>query len=396
MTDEVRNRIQGLRYVRAAELAPDPRNWRRHPDAQRSALETMLARVGYVDAVIARETPAGLVLVDGHLRADLAADAEIPVLVVDIDEGEAAEVLATLDPLAAAAGADETALAELLAGLPDDDGLDALLEGIHDLPATVGEDLSPAEEPLGSPPEPRSERGQVWQLGPHRVMCGDSTLPEHVARLMDGAEPECILTDPPYNSGADRQAGSKGTTVTTNRRVANDELSSRGYVALLKQAFGACPSPVVVYAFTDWRMWVWTYDVAESSGYGVRAMIVWDKCAPGVGMGWRMQHELILCGTRGRGLWSRHQGAQGNVISLPRQPNELHATQKPVELLAVILRTTPFAETVYDPFLGSGSTLIAAEQTGRACFGMELEPRYVDTTIARWEQYTGERAELAG
>ncbi|WP_425154956.1 transposase [Candidatus Palauibacter sp.] len=224
MTDEVRNRIQGLRYVRAAELA----------------------RVGYVDAVIARETPAGLVLVDGHLRADLAADAEIPVLVVDIDEGEAAEVLATLDPLAAAAGADETALAELLAGLPDDDGLDELLGGIHDLPATIGEDPSPAEEPLGSPPEPRSERGQVWQLGPHRVMCGDSTVPEHVAGLLDGAEPECILTDPPYNSGADRLAGSKGTTATTNRRVANDELSSRGYVALLKQAFGACPSPVVV------------------------------------------------------------------------------------------------------------------------------------------------------
>ncbi|WP_425155028.1 hypothetical protein [Candidatus Palauibacter sp.] len=220
MTDEVRNRIQGFRYVRAAELA----------------------RVGYVDAVIARETPAGLVLVDGHLRADLAADAEIPVLVVDIDEGEAAEVLATLDPLAAAAGADETALAELLAGLPDDDGLDELLGGIHDLPATIGEDPSPAEEPLGSPPEPRSERGQVWQLGPHRVMCGDSTVPEHVAGLLDGAEPECILTDPPYNSGADRLAGSKGTTATTNRRVANDELSSRGYVALLKQALAGCPA----------------------------------------------------------------------------------------------------------------------------------------------------------
>ena len=113
-----RNRIRELRTVRAGELSADPRNWREHPPEQRQALQSMLERVGFVDAVIARETPDGLVLVDGHLRADLDADAEIPVLVVDLDEAEAGEVLASFDPLSAMAQTNVEALGALLGDLP--------------------------------------------------------------------------------------------------------------------------------------------------------------------------------------------------------------------------------------------------------------------------------------
>ena len=121
-------------------------------------------------------------------------------------------------------------------------------------------------------------------------------------------------------------------------------------------------------------------------------MIVWDKLTPGMGMGWRHQHELILCGARTAGLWKRHMGAQGDVINLGRTANELHATQKPVELLEVLLNTTPFAPTVYDPFAGSGSTLIAAERLGRTCYAMEIDPAYCDVTVKRWTEYTGQEA----
>ena len=256
------------------------------------------------------------------------------------------------------------------------------------------------EEPLTEGPEPKAERGQVWQLGRHRLMCGDSTSAEDVARLLDGAKPECILTDPPYSSGGWQDAmrpTSKGTKSKTNNQITNDKLSTRGYMALLRQVLHGVSGAVIAYIFTDWRMWVNTYDVAESSGYGVRSMIVWDKQTMGMGLGWRAQHELILCVARANGLWKDHMRTMGgNVISMQRVKNEHHATEKPVDLIDRLLLGTPFADLIYDPFVGSGTTLIAAERQGRTCYAMEIEPRFIDTCIARWEQYTGGVAEQVG
>ncbi len=392
---QLRGRVKELRRVKASELLSHPKNWRRHPQAQRDALRTMLDRVGYVDAVIARETPGGLMLIDGHLRTGLTPDAEIPVLVVDLDESEADEVLATLDPLAAMAELDTERLKALVDGLAakTNEAMTDLLDRMHGLSKP---DL-PDEQPLTEEPEARAQRGQVWQLGRHRLMCGDSTSPDDVAGLLNGAKPDCILTDPPYSSGgfqeAGRSAGSKGSDAVY-KPIENDRRSTRGYMALMKQILSAVTPVDVIYVFTDWRMWVNLFDVVEGSGQGVRSMIVWDKGTPGMGMGWRAQHELILCATRQNGLWKRHMGAQGNVITLPRQANELHATQKPVALLETILATTPFAEMVYDPFVGSGTTIIAAERQGRICYAMEIDPRYVDAAVKRWETYTGGKAEL--
>ena len=115
----IRNRIVDYRTVLASDLIPSPANWRRHPPAQRRALQTMLDRIGYADALIARETPDGLMLIDGHLRADLDLQAQLPVLIVDLDDDEAAQLLATLDPLSAMAEADAEALAALLETIQD-------------------------------------------------------------------------------------------------------------------------------------------------------------------------------------------------------------------------------------------------------------------------------------
>ena len=130
---DVRDRIKELRRVPAAELIPNPKNWRVHPEAQQDGLRAMLERVGYADAVIARETDAGLVLIDGHLRAETTPDAIVPVLVTDLTEAEADEVLATLDPLAALAEPNVDQLAQLLSGIEEpDESIQALLEDIGD------------------------------------------------------------------------------------------------------------------------------------------------------------------------------------------------------------------------------------------------------------------------
>ena len=392
------NRIKELRYVKASELAPDPRNPRRHPAAQRAALQSMLVDVGIADAVIAQETSAGLVLIDGHLRADLDPDQILPVLVTDLDEAEAGKVLATLDPLAAMADVDSGALARLIADAAPPIDLAAMFPDV-DLGGILAPEPEAPIDPDDVPEllvEPVSQYGDVWMLGRHRLMCGDSTVAADVERLLGGANVDSIVTDPPYSSGgfqeSDRSAGSKGTAAVY-KPIRNDRLSTRGYQALIKGTLALVPISVsVVYVFTDWRMWVNLFDVVEACGYGVRSMIVWNKESPGMGMGWRSQHELIMCGTRENAMWSKHMDAQGNVITLKRDPNLEHPTMKPVALPDTVLETTPFAETVYDPFVGSGTTIIAAERQGRACWAMELEPRYVDSSVKRWEDYTGGQA----
>ena len=397
MTD-FRDRIKELRRVRAGDLKPDERNWRRHPESQRQALIAMMERVGVVDAVIARETAEGLVLVDGHLRSDIAEDAEIPVLVVDLDEAEAGEVLATFDPLSAMANRDDEVLTALIQGVArDDEELQAILAEMHDNISVVPENPNDPDATVEPPTEAVSQRGDVWKLGEHRLMCGDSTDAADVAQLLAGQEIQAIVTDPPYSSGgfqeSGRSRGSKGTEAEYIP-ITNDRLSTRGYLALLKQVLSHAPV-LAVYIFTDWRMWINTFDIVEASSYAVRAMIVWDKGTAGMGSGWRTQHELILCGTSRNGLWEPKWPGQGNVIPMGRTGNLNHPTEKPVELIEQILANTPFAPTVYDPFVGSGTTIIAAERQGRACYAMEIEPRYVDACVKRWEDYTGEKAERA-
>ena len=131
----IRDRVKELRRVRASELLPNPRNWRRHPRAQRDALEGMLSEVGYADALLARETPEGLMLVDGHLRAETTPDMTVPVLVLDVKEEEADKLIATLDPLAAMAEADTEALAALVSELGErgDEALSGLLQDLHQI-----------------------------------------------------------------------------------------------------------------------------------------------------------------------------------------------------------------------------------------------------------------------
>ena len=385
------------------DVTPYANNPREIPDVAVTAVAESIRRYGFRQPIVV--DPEGVIIV-GHVRLLAAKQLgleTVPVHIADLTPDEArAYRLADNRSNEDAMWDDAGLLSELkaLAEVADNDlseiaAMTAFSE--RELQRLLIATIDPEPDAV-DPPAPRAKVGDLWVLGRHRLMCGDATNESNLNIVFDGTRPDCILTDPPYSSGgfqeANRSQGSKGTC-SDYTLITNDRLSSRGYMALMKQVLVIAPVEVL-YMFTDWRMWVSAFDVAESAGYGVRSMIVWDKGVPGMGQGWRSQHELILCGTKSNGLWVDYLGvAQGNVISLPRIENEFHPTQKPVELLEVVLRNTPFAKTIYDPMTGSGTTIIAAERQGRACYAMEIEPQYVDMAIARWEALTGLTAATA-
>ena len=219
-----------------------------------------------------------------------------------------------------------------------------------------------------------------------------------------------LMSDPPYCSGGFQEAG---RSAGTWGNIAADNLSTRGFIALLTQALRAW-RPQVAYLFTDWRMWIPLYDIVESCGLAVRSMIVWNKGTPGMGALWRTQHELVMFASRARDKRIKGRPAIGNVldgvpaldatestvIDADRTGNRLHYTEKPVALLEALLAGD--AESgrgdgvVLDVFAGSGTTLIAAEKQHRSAVLVEVEPKFCQVIIDRWEAFTGQKAEKVG
>ncbi len=230
--------------------------------------------------------------------------------------------------------------------------------------------------------------------GGHRLLCGDATIPNFVTQAVDGARMDVILTDPPYSSGGRQDGGKRHTTSIGTREaatIARDNLTTKGYLALMAAMLSAVDAETA-YVFTDWRMWTWSYDALEAAGYPVRNMLVWDKERMGMGFPWRSQHELIVFAKRTGAQMG--DGKKGNVLKCQRTKNDLHPTQKPVDLLQEIIANDP-GLTIYEPFSGSGTTIIAAEMTARRCHAIEISPVYVDVAVKRWQEFTGEVATLA-
>jgi DNA modification methylase len=374
------------------------KNARSHSSAQIKQIARSIEQWGWTMPVLVDESG---MLIAGHARVEAARKLRLPQVPVMVarnwtDEQKRAYVIAD-NKLALNSSWNDDTLKMELGGLQMA-GWDLTLTGfdMDEVDDILGlgpsQGTGDAEAVPEVPPVPISQVGDVWLCGRHRVMCGDATSPADITKLTRGEAIDVLLTDPPYCSGGFQEAGRASGSVGTrgDEMVANDTLSTRGYMALMKAVVSGFGTGVV-YIFTDWRMWINLFDVVESSGYGVRNMIVWDKGTPGMGVGWRMQHELIMCGLRVRSPFSP-QKAQGNVIQAKRTGNLLHAVQKPVDLLTTIIDVTDLARTVADPFAGSGGTLIAAEQTGRVAYCMEITPGYTDVCVQRWEQFTGQTA----
>lgn len=195
---------------------------------------------------------------------------------------------------------------------------------------------------------------------------------------------ECaLIMDPPYSSGGYQEAGKGGGSIgsTVAHSIAGDVRSTRGYQRLVRFVCQKIPAQEV-YCFTDWRMWLYTFDVIEDGGFRVRSMLVWNKGSGGMGVKWRSQHELICWG--GRGSLKAGWGI-GNVLTFNRSGNAHHPTEKPVPLVAELVRAAD-RPLVVDPFMGSGTTGVAAIASGRRFIGIEIDEQHFTTACERIEQ----------
>jgi DNA modification methylase len=231
------------------------------------------------------------------------------------------------------------------------------------------------------PQEPITKRGDIWILGNHRLMCGDSTSQDDVAKLMDGQKADMVFTDPPYN--IDYQG-----VKDKREKIKNDKMDDAAFKDFLTQSLYSCET---MYVCCSWQYSHLFKEAMETIGRKPKAMIVWDKVNPAQNLDkYYKQHELIYY----YGDFGGHKTLRGDVWTLKRQKNTVHPTMKPVELIQLALEDQVGKHIVLDVFGGSGSTLIACEKLGRKARLMELDPKYCDVIVNRWENYTGKKAYL--
>lgn len=280
------------------------------------------------------------------------------------------------------------------------------------------EDGDPADDvlPAAHAKLPKVEHGQIWQLGPHRLLCGDALDADSVARFMDGAVADMVFTDPPYNVKIDGNVGGLGTTKHKEFAMASGEMSVAEFTGFLKTAFENqarhSKDGSIHFVCMDWRHMREILDAGEAIFSELKNVITWVKDNGGMGTFYRSRHELIFAfklgtephintfelGQHGRyrtNVWSykgmNSQGA-GRLESLA-----MHPTVKPVQMIADAIKdVSPRGGIVFDLFGGSGSTLIAAHKTGRRACVCEIDPEYCRIIIKRWETYAHDEAELLG
>lgn len=436
-------------------LIPNPRNPNQHPKKQIELLAKIIQKQGWRAPVTVSNRSGFVVRGHGRLEAALLLGCMVPVDRQDYaSEAEEWADLVADNRLAELSEIDDTLLAELLAEIGATE-LDLSLTGystkqIDNLLANLPQEemrddyfdaVAAAEE---AAKEPRSKRGDIWQLGRHRLMCGDSTVKEDVAALMNGELAEMVFTDPPYN--VSYEGGTK-----KKLKIQNDNMSAAEFQKFLTSAFLRMHESVkpgsAIYvchadsAGGDFRA------ALQVAGWSVRQCLIWVKNQLVIGKSdYQWQHEPILYGWRegaahrwyggrrqgttidsdmpvvlqdepdGTKLISVSIGLEQLVLRVPsyeivsagndaatsiwrfEKPvrNGEHPTMKPIPLCArAIQNSSRPHEIVLELFGGSGSTLMAAEQVGRTCYCMELDPIYADVIIRRWEAYTGQQAKLS-
>lgn len=241
--------------------------------------------------------------------------------------------------------------------------------------------------------------GQVWQLGNHRLMCGDSTTTEDVETLMNGVKADMVFTDPPYNTGMTPKTNAGSTRLT---HIFNDDYTDREWhnfmTSFISTYFNILKDNSVAYIHMDFRR---NHELIPyiKQKFDLKNIIVWDKVVHGLGSDYKYTYELLNVCKKGKPDLNTHQGDKeySDVWHIQRKVgrDKDHATKKPLEIIERALRhASKVDDLIVDLFGGSGSTLIACEQLQRNCYMMELDPHYCDVIIQRWEDFTNNKAKL--
>ena len=404
----IRDRIKGLIRVRAGDLVPNSKNWRRHSKEQGNTYLALLHELGIVGALIVRELPDGrLEIIDGHLRAGLLPDIEVPVLVLDVTAEEADKILLTFDPLSSMAEADSERLAALVSTVRS--GSFAVQELVRRTAGhRIWERAYPGEaRDVELTPE-RAEQlmqewgtrsDQLWQAGPHRALCGDSTCEAVVGRLFgnDGQRFRVLLSDPPYGVNYGRKntylnAIDRGNRV--QRPIVNDDRPGEAaaiFSSALRVATRFAEKGASCYATVPGGALLPEFIAAfNQSGFSFRSLLVWLKNQFVIGRSdYQFRHENILYGWLVTGPhYFVNDRTQDSVFEFDKpHVSILHSTQKPIALFErMIANSSRPGEIVFDPFGGSGTTLLAAHRLGRTGYTCEIDPCYLAVILERLSQ----------
>lgn len=415
-----------IQYVPIKDLQFADYNPRAASKKEARELKKSLERFGFVEPVVVNSDPKRKnIIIGGHFRVRTAKDLgikEVPVHYIKIStEKKERELNLRLNKNLG--HWDAELLVEFDENLLLDVGfesgeLDAMFADLK-----MDDDNDKDDEVPELAEESTTQIGDIWQLGRHRIMCGDATNPKHIKKLMDGQQADVVFTDPPYN------VNYKGHGKKTSNGIANDNMADSAFGKFLEKVFKnyreAVKAGAGLYVFHSSSSQAQFEYALEKAGMEVKNQLIWNKPAAALGWGdYRWKHEpFFYCAVKGKKVqfygdrkhstvwdfqktdaqlfaWAQkmkraEEQGKTTVWSMARDRvgEYVHPTQKPVELIVYALRnSSKSGDLVLGLFLGSGSTLIAAEMSERSCFGLELDPNYVDVIIKRWEDYTGKSA----
>lgn len=407
MSQKKENAVEGLRieYLSVGALKPAERNARKHTEADINAIVESIKEFGFSD-------PIGIwgganIIVEGHgrlLAAQRLGMTEVPCIRLDhlTDEQRRAYALAH-NKTAELSDWDFSALEAELDDLKDAFNLAAFGFDVDAEPEVHEDDYKPV-----LPETPRAKRGDIWLLGRHRLMCGDSTNADEVKKLVDGRTIDMLLTDPPYNVDVHETAG----------KIMNDNMDDSAFRQFLTAAFKAAVSVMRPgAAFHIWHANTEGYNfmgAVRDAGLALRQVLIWVKSSPTLGrQDFQWQHEPCLSGELetiedteavdaalygwkdGTHKWFKKRKEKTVLYYDKPKSSKEHPTMKPVLMFDYEMQcNTKAGEAVLDLFGGSGTTLIAAEQNGRDAFLMELDPKFCDVIVDRWQKLTGLEAVL--
>jgi len=376
-----------IRQVKIENLIPYAKNARTHSDAQVAQIAGSIKEFGWTNPILV-DGEKGIIAGHGRLAAARKLGmTEVPVIeLAHLTDTQKKALILADNKLALNAGWDNELLAIELKEL-ELEGFDLELTGFDPdeiaalTPVEITDGLTDEDAVPETPEEPKTKLGDIYLLGNHRLICGDSTSQNDLDKLLAGDRPDMIFTDPPYN--IDYQG------VSDKRdKIKNDKMEDSVFVDFLTQTLYGCET---MYVCCSWHYAHLFREAMEKIGRKPKAMIVWNKVNPAQHLDkYFKQHEIIYY----YGDYGGQKTLRGDIWTIKRQKNTVHPTMKPVELIEIALEDNKSKKIVLDMFGGSGSTLIACEKQNRQARLVELEPKYCDVIVKRWEDFTGKKAEL--